>query len=448
MKSQDNYEKNELRKRAEELLKVQPESLDELNPKEVQNLMHEIQVQRIELETRNEELRNTQKAFKDIENRYFRLFHSAPVGYVVLDPSGIIKQTNSTFIKMMSVDEGDLKGKAFADLLVEEDVHNFHTRFKTFLKHPSGESLESRIRTGRESFCHVRLEAVSNLESDDHPQDDYSELLITVSDITEQKPAKFEMEKALNETRAREKEIAALLKGARAVLEQEEFQTTARKIFDVCKDLIGATSGYVALLSDDGKENELLFLESGGMPCSVHPDLPMPIRGLRELAYRNNKAVYHNDFMNSEWVEFMPEGHMDLPNVLFSPLVLEGKTVGIIGLANKQSDFNVRDAGIATGFGELAAIALQNSKHLEERINAEKEREKVIEDLKTALSRVKQLSGLLPMCSHCKKIRDDQGYWNRLEAYIENHSEAELSHGICPDCLKQHYPDFFDEDEI
>ena len=440
---QNNCEKIELRKKAEELLKAQPERLEKLDPEEIQNVLHELQVQRIELEIRNEELRNTQKVLEDVRNRYFRLYHSASVGYVVLDPSGIIKQTNSTFIKMLSVDEDGLKGKAFADLLVEEDANIFRARFKTFLKHPSGKSMESRIRTGRETFCHVRLEALPNQESDHHPLVDYNELLMTVSDITEQKLAKIELETALNETRTREEEIAALLKGARAVLEQENFQTTARKIFDACRDLIGATSGYVAMLSADGAENELLFLESGGMPCNVHPDLPMPIRGLRELAYRDSKVVYHNDFMNSNWVDFMPEGHMALTNVLFSPLVLNGKTVGIIGIANKESDFNDRDARIAAGFGELAAIALQNSRNLEERIHAEREREKVIEDLKTALSNVKQLSGLLPICAHCKKIRDDQGYWNRLEAYIEDHSEAELSHSICPDCLTEHYSEFF-----
>lgn len=51
------------------------------------------------------------------------------------------------------------------------------------------------------------------------------------------------------------------------------------------------------------------------------------------------------------------------------------------------------------------------------------------------------LSGLLPICSHCKKIRDDKGYWNQLESYIAIHSEADFSHGICPECATKHYPD-------
>ena len=71
----------------------------------------------------------------------------------------------------------------------------------------------------------------------------------------------------------------------------------------------------------------------------------------------------------------------------------------------------------------------------------EKEREKLISDLKIALSEVKKLSGLLPICSHCKKIRDDKGYWTQIESYIHEHSEAEFSHGICQECAEKYYPD-------
>lgn len=56
--------------------------------------------------------------------------------------------------------------------------------------------------------------------------------------------------------------------------------------------------------------------------------------------------------------------------------------------------------------------------------------------------RVQHLEGLLPICSHCKKIRDDKGYWHQVELYVRDHSQAEFSHGICPECAKKHYPDF------
>lgn len=246
---------------------------------------------------------------------------------------------------------------------------------------------------------------------------------------------------AVEEAARRERELHAIMGGSKAVLDQVGFAESARAIFDHCRGLIGASAGYVALLSDTGEENEVLFLEAGGLPCSVDPELPMPIRGLRAEAYRTNRAVYHNDFMNSHWIDFMPKGHVFLGNVMFAPLVLKGKTVGIIGLANKAQDFDDNDARMAAGFGELAAIALKNSINLDERIKAEKQREKVIDDLKEALSKVKKLSGMLPICSVCKKIRDDKGYWNQIEEYIGDRSEAEFSHSICLDCAKTHYPD-------
>ncbi len=72
------------------------------------------------------------------------------------------------------------------------------------------------------------------------------------------------------------------------------------------------------------------------------------------------------------------------------------------------------------------------------------EREKLIGDLREALKKVKTLSGLLPICSSCKKIRDDKGYWNQIESYISTRSEAEFSHGMCPECMKKLYPDLTD----
>jgi YesN/AraC family two-component response regulator len=70
------------------------------------------------------------------------------------------------------------------------------------------------------------------------------------------------------------------------------------------------------------------------------------------------------------------------------------------------------------------------------------EREQLIRELQDALNKVRQLSGLLPICMHCKKIRDNDGGWHQLEAYISERAEVDFSHGICPDCLSEHYPQY------
>jgi PAS domain S-box-containing protein len=76
------------------------------------------------------------------------------------------------------------------------------------------------------------------------------------------------------------------------------------------------------------------------------------------------------------------------------------------------------------------------------RIEAEKDR--LITELEESMAQVKLLSGLLPICANCKKIRDDKGYWNQIEEFIGSHSEVQFSHGLCPDCLKELYPEYSD----
>lgn len=81
--------------------------------------------------------------------------------------------------------------------------------------------------------------------------------------------------------------------------------------------------------------------------------------------------------------------------------------------------------------------------NITERKRAEEEKARVIAELKKALAKVKMLAGLLPICASCKKVRDDKGYWQQIELYIRDHSEAEFSHGLCPDCIKKLYPDLY-----
>jgi len=84
----------------------------------------------------------------------------------------------------------------------------------------------------------------------------------------------------------------------------------------------------------------------------------------------------------------------------------------------------------------LSVVEIALYKH-----KADKEKRLLTEQLQKALDRVKLLSGLLPICCSCKKIRDDKGYWQQLELYIHDHSEAEFSHGICPECFEKLYPE-------
>jgi PAS domain S-box-containing protein len=95
-------------------------------------------------------------------------------------------------------------------------------------------------------------------------------------------------------------------------------------------------------------------------------------------------------------------------------------------------DANNQTVGIVESFQDISKRKL-----------AEDTKEELIEELQSALEEVNLLSGFLPICASCKKIRDDQGYWNQIESYLRKHSELEFSHGICPDCAQELYPDTY-----
>jgi hypothetical protein len=105
--------------------------------------------------------------------------------------------------------------------------------------------------------------------------------------------------------------------------------------------------------------------------------------------------------------------------------------------------------GVAGALAVLALVklrlaALARSRDALERLVAARTRELMVRnsELSEALGNVRQLSGLLPICAHCKKIRDDQGYWNQLETYLSSHAEVGFSHGICPECASEHFPEY------
>ena len=134
---------------------------------------------------------------------------------------------------------------------------------------------------------------------------------------------------------------------------------------------------------------------------------------------------------------------------LSAPLVALADAAGQYaeGSFEPMVNVNTRDelATLANGFNAMGGETAQAQGRLKEQIErleleiqrrhlVEKEKEKLIGDLQQALSEIKTLEGIIPICASCKKIRDDQGYWKQLETYLLDHSQARFSHGICPDC--------------
>jgi len=238
------------------------------------------------------------------------------------------------------------------------------------------------------------------------------EVIAIARDITDRNRAQTALTQALAESQQRQEEIAALLDGSRAILAHQHFPDAAQSIFGFCKRLIGATAGYIALLSTGGTENEVVFLDSGGLPCSVDPSLSMPIRGLRAEVCRTGGAAWENDFANSDWVVHMPEGHAALESVLFAPLAIEGNVVGLLGLANKPGGFTDNDARLASAFGELAAIALRNAWSIESLEDSEERFRSVVETAGDAIISIDAVGSTV--------------YWNRAAERVFGYKASQM----------------------
>ena len=102
-----------------------------------------------------------------------------------------------------------------------------------------------------------------------------------------------------------------------------------------------------------------------------------------------------------------------------------------------ERSYERSEAMVVERTAELKDVNDNLKEEINERIAIQYEREKLIEELKRSIEEIKVLKGLIPICAKCKKIRDDKGYWNQIEVYLEKHTDAEFTHGYCPDCVKK-----------
>lgn len=186
-----------LRERAEKLLRNAKETTQPHELTNLKELAHELAVYQTELELQNDELRQTHLALQQTKDQFVELFESAPVGYVVLNSSGIILQTNTTWQSMLGLKENDFKGSLFADSILEADRSIFLSRFKTFFKNPADKKMVLRLEKADGNCFYAQIEAKVRGKNNAAIEDEKN-LMVTVSDITDIKTAQFKLDKALN----------------------------------------------------------------------------------------------------------------------------------------------------------------------------------------------------------------------------------------------------------
>lgn len=130
---------------------------------------------------------------------------------------------------------------------------------------------------------------------------------------------------------------------------------------------------------------------------------------------------------------------MDLPTIFVTGSGSE--QVAAEAMRKGAYDYLIKDPD-----GNYLTVLSSTITNALKRYTLEKEKDNLIRELRQALEDVKQLSGLLPICASCKKIRDDKGYWNQIESYLKKHTGADFSHSLCPECAKKLYPDLIIEE--
>jgi GAF domain-containing protein len=237
-----------------------------------------------------------------------------------------------------------------------------------------------------------------------------------------------------------EAERQVILDILQGVMTTSNLDELLRLIHQSIQKIIYAENFFVALYDPKTELIHFKFFVDKFDP----PPPPMPIkRTLTAYVLRSEQPLLVSDSTDELFQELEARGEVEIIGTdsfswLGVPLKTPTKTIGVLVVQHyeKRDCFSKEDVEVLASIGGQVALAI-------ERKQSEEEKEKLIAELREALAKVKTLSGMLPICASCKKIRDDKGYWNRIEVYISSRSEAEFSHGICPACTKDLYPHIY-----
>jgi two-component system cell cycle sensor histidine kinase/response regulator CckA len=185
------------------------------------------------------------------------------------------------------------------------------------------------------------------------------------------------------------------------------------------------------LLTEEGEIVDIAFPLLQGQMGKVHVGI-----SAKQMRQDVNSLVH--------WVIWLVMGIL-LAGVGVAILASRWITGPILGLAQAAAKVAAGDLDqrvAVSSQDEIGQLEMVFNDMMEKRQQREEEREKLIRELQEAMAEVRTLTGMLPICASCKKIRDDKGYWTKIESYIRDHSEVEFSHSLCPECVEKLYPDF------
>lgn len=351
---------------------------------------HELCTANAQLQQEVAERRQAEERLRESEERYRNFFVTSRDGVFMTTVDGKFFDVNAAALEMLGYDQQEREEalrKNVADLYANPEERSRHTALVSELGFSKEYPVDLRRKDG--TVLHTLVTAV--------PRRDSHGTVIgfqgSIRDITERKQS----ETVLRNTVQRFHTILSSLYSGVLIVTEEGSVEFANQAFCDMFNLPDSPEGLTGLSAPEMlKKIRDAYANPSDALARIREVVAkqQPIRG-EEIAIRNDKT-YTVDFI---------------------PIFVGGKRCGRLWHHTDITDLK----------------------------RAESEKAKLVAELTEALAEVKKLSGFLPICASCKKIRDDKGYWRQVEEYIREHSEAEFSHSICPECAKRLYPDIYDE---
>jgi PAS domain S-box-containing protein len=377
-----------LRRLAEKRLLERHADLSDMPLEDITELIHELRVHQIELEMQNEQLRQAQLDLQTALDKVTDLYDFAPIGYFSISAIGLILEVNLMGATMLGMERGKLAGRRFSQFITKDDQDVFYLHRQKLLETKTKQVCELRMTKNDGTEFYAQLESSIIKEEDGN----CSAIRFSLSDITERKQAELAF-------------TASKL----------ELESIVRTVPDIIYRL--DPFGHITFVSDAVKR------------YGYQPEALVGTK-VMELVYPDDRAkTFHKIKERRRGVRSTKSFETRLITTNQTPVSFEVFIISAEGL------YSPAEFGPGTFLGTQGI-----ARDITERKKAEEEREKLISQLQAALDNIKTLKGLLPICSNCKKIRDDKGYWNQIETYVRDHSDAEFSHSICPDCAEILYP--------
>ena len=370
-----------------------------------------------------DEGKKDERKFLEAELRFRAIFEQSPYGIVIIDTGGKIIEFNETAHADLGYSREEFARLHLSDIdpfqspeeiknsmkeVLEKGEAEFEVRHRT----KEGEIRDVHVITRVVNFCGRRVFQAIWHDITDRKQTEeiLSRYREHLEDLVKERTAELA---AVNEQLL--KDVARRRSAEDKLRESEE---RFRRIFeDGPLGIVTFNPGF-RILNTNKAMYEMLGYSAGELPG----------RCLEDVTYSEDRE------MTIELTRQLLGG--DIP--LFQ---MEKRCIKKNGdiLWTSMTTTALRNGGGDMLYGLCMIEDISNRKLVEQ------ERERLIQELQVAMANIKTLRGLLPACAWCRKIRDDDGYWKKLETYIEEHSDASFTHGICPECLQKHDPGAYKE---